>query len=785
MARISKVGLGWSAPDQVSDWYADIELWYDAEKGTDYGSLIEAICKGDIGGDVVITGASVYGAWAYADPSVYYDYTNQTVIPFFTHRTQVMGSALDFRLSGVFLKTNGISSSFDPITTSNARTIIEDCRIIAINPSGSNYAVRINGAGSLANADIFLRCVISRINASNALELVKQAQASGFGILRNCVLDAGIGKYADGSNNVGLEVSDCVGLGSAGYDATSLILNTSSSEDASGSSGLTSIDNTALSDYANDDFRSAAGGPLDVTGTNTAFIGVGLDAAAGDAITLTPFSSTARYIFNREIDGSDRAIDVSINLTGDPSGGIQWRLIDEATNNAIVGFDWSTFLASPAIGSHTVAVDVPTSIGKIWYKLQLRFTLDTGINAESVLEFAVGVIVVDNGQSNSQYRDTLTSSPPVIDPDAAYCTTAGWQTSFSTGNGAIAKANALVALLNVPVGYYNNGLISQALPYFVTGNGWDDLTGIMANHFDNYFELMSFDQGETDARTAVTTATYQTNLQTLRDNILSQMSRPATEFNFAVCLGGNSNGYNAGDYTDSSLQEIRTAKENFVAANVGATLGHRIDFPLSDSIHHSPATYELIAAREIEEYSAHLGLSSDNRRDISSAQLNGDELTVNYSSGDALTKIGTGGASMVQVSENSFSTLIAITATVVNTNNVVHTLASTPTGQIDVRDYYGIDIDVSTRQDLVFPSTIQSDLASSTLNLTVTGIPDGSFMTVLDQTDGTRLQRQSETYASESVSILLTVPVGTTVKGYVDDNSNPSTNGAYIEGITE
>jgi len=73
---------------------------------------------------------------------------------------------------------------------------------------------------------------------------------------------------------------------------------------------------------------------------------------------------------------------------------------------------------------------------------------------------------------------------------------------------------------------------------------------------------------------------------------------------------------------------------------------------------------------------------------------------------------------------------------------------------------------------------------ASTLNLTVTGIPDGTFMTVLDEADGTRLQRQNETYSSETVSIVVDVAVGETVKGYVDDNSNPSSNAAYIEGIT-
>tara|TARA_R110002096_G_C14628598_1_gene724702 strand:- start:614 stop:964 length:351 start_codon:yes stop_codon:yes gene_type:complete len=79
----------------------------------------------------------------------------------------------------------------------------------------------------------------------------------------------------------------------------------------------------------------------------------------------------------------------------------------------------------------------------------------------------------------------------------------------------------------------------------------------------------------------------------------------------------------------------------------------------------------------------------------------------------------------------------------------------------------------------------KSGAAGSTLNLTITGIPDGSYMTVLDDSDGIRVQRQNEVYSSQQVSIALSVNVGTTIKGYVDDSLNPSSSGAYIEGVTE
>lgn len=108
---------------------------------------------------------------------------------------------------------------------------------------------------------------------------------------------------------------------------------------------------------------------------------------------------------------------------------------------------------------------------------------------------------------------------------------------------------------------------------------------------------------------------------------------------------------------------------------------------------------------------------------------------------------------------------------------------------IDIATTAGNDgIHLKSNADLTTAANIRYNafvLVTSALNLTITGIPDGSFMTVLDEADGVRVQRQSETYLSEVLSIVVPVAVGTTIKGYVDDVSNPSANGAYLEGITE
>ncbi len=74
---------------------------------------------------------------------------------------------------------------------------------------------------------------------------------------------------------------------------------------------------------------------------------------------------------------------------------------------------------------------------------------------------------------------------------------------------------------------------------------------------------------------------------------------------------------------------------------------------------------------------------------------------------------------------------------------------------------------------------------ASKLDITITGVPDGTYTAVLDKDDGTRLTRESITFASTSTStVFKDLAVGETVKGYVDDNANISTFGAYVEGIT-
>ncbi len=519
----------------------------------------------------------------------------------------------------------------------------------------------------------------------------------------------------------------------------------------------------------------------DATGVNFATDGTDWVDLGGvsDSIALSPFSTTGRYIFNRELNNSDRSISVTVTPTGDYSGGIQWRLVDEATGLPITGYDWSTLIATPIAGANTTQVSVPTSTGMIWYKIQVRFTASIGINDESVNEFAVGALVVDNGQSNCLRRDVITDTPPALNANASQCTTSGWQPTFTTGNGAIAKVNELATLLNMPIGYYNNGENSAPISYFDTGAGWTRLSSLITNYFDNFFEFMCFDQGERDAILGTSTVVYQAAYQSIYDKLLAQMGRTQAELTFCVNMGGNSNGYDV-NYTDLTLEAVRQGKRDFVAANTGAIFGgHRIDLPLADTIHNDAASYEIAAAREVKSYAVQLGLGTvtGDGREMTSANLTGTTLTITYSAGDALNKVGSGAATITQISDDGFSTLLTITGTTVNADTVVHTLSTTPVGDVDIRDYYGIDLDVSTRPNLVSTSFVQSTSISSTLNLTATGYPDGTYSAELYQATAplTYIKTENITFTGGSGTSTILLAAGTTVYTRIDGATPPAT----------
>lgn len=91
------------------------------------------------------------------------------------------------------------------------------------------------------------------------------------------------------------------------------------------------------------------------------------------------------------------------------------------------------------------------------------------------------------------------------------------------------------------------------------------------------------------------------------------------------------------------------------------------------------------------------------------------------------------------------------------------------------------DSDLTEAGNIIYDT--QKLQLSSTLSLTITGMPAGDYDTVLSA-GGVEIYRAPTTFTLGALSLVLPVIAGTRVKGRVDDAFNPSADGAYLEGVT-
>jgi len=298
MARVSRVGLGWDVADRIS-WYADIDSWLTAESLIDYGSVIEAVCKGDIGGPKTSTTETVppYGWYAYADPSVYWnpDGSTQDTAP---QGDRIYFSTPNGKIAGLkFTSSNGFASALR-VNSTAINFVAEDCYIehTHASPASGAEAFRAISTTVLSERPILRRCFVNQINGGQAS--IRQATYGGHILLESCLSYNPDERYAIASSAGQNDVIDSFGFGAStgdGWAGAALTLQTTASQDASGTAGLTGITQAALVDFAADDVRTATGGALDVTGTNQAFIGLVLGGAVSDGISLNELSGVTKY----------------------------------------------------------------------------------------------------------------------------------------------------------------------------------------------------------------------------------------------------------------------------------------------------------------------------------------------------------------------------------------------------------------------------------------------------------------------------------------------------------
>lgn len=91
------------------------------------------------------------------------------------------------------------------------------------------------------------------------------------------------------------------------------------------------------------------------------------------------------------------------------------------------------------------------------------------------------------------------------------------------------------------------------------------------------------------------------------------------------------------------------------------------------------------------------------------------------------------------------------------------------------------DADAATASQIIL-----SALTASTSTITITGIPDGTFLTTLITADrpSALIESVDRVYSGGSSTFSVNVPAGTQMYGVVRDNLDPSTDGAAINAVT-
>lgn len=452
-------------------------------------------------------------------------------------------------------------------------------------------------------------------------------------------------------------------------------------------------------------------------GNRCASVGSAPEGVAGTGIAIT--DTTYQRIYQRV--GTSKAVTVAGTYTGTPSS-IQVRHCPAGTATSALGstYPWSTLVSNPTSGTFSASYSVPQGDGWI---VQVRDGVNNTIAASGTHMFGVGTFIALIGQSNMEnmftsYQGAYCGDKSAythhgsfqrignINDDFPYNTlidmnnglgddyvAAGYTPGTQIGTHLTLLGNTLVASLGIPV---------VILPYAVGGSpivSWQPGQAYLNSLLNNVdliggdFEAAIWLQGENDAATGMSAATYQANLQSLFNTCKSHTGRASNAFHFGVVAVGPITSYPG--VVDESVGQIRKAQLDFVAANTsnGAYLaGTDVDGDLAGGGVHIDTLSLLRQAKRYAESIKRWFIGATYNIEgpkIASASRSGATITVSVTQqgGSALLDGAGGSGAALQgfrVFDNGTPSTISSTAIVGNT--VTLTLASTPSGVVTM-DY--------------------------------------------------------------------------------------------------
>lgn len=520
-----------------------------------------------------------------------------------------------------------------------------------------------------------------------------------------------------------------------------------------------------------------------VAGSRDPAIGnIEIGTLVSDTLTIDP--SPDRKVF--PVFGATRNHTISGTYSGvtTPTS-IEYR-IEEYVGGATVT-DWTTLDASPSAGIYSGVVAVPKGV---YYKIRTRFSNSITVTAET-LRIGFGIGFEAGGQSN---MEALFGTGGTATASDNTCIFNGSTWVLPTNQHIAHLLNSVAAANNCVVAIYDTSVSSSAISQHLSGGSNYAARVADLTAFGGELNGFLWGQGESDAGGSY--ATYQTKLGELYTDILTRTGQSsATLPMFIVQLGRNE----GASGNDVGWQTVREAQTNYASATANAYISHQtMDLPMADGLHRNASGYQMEALRAGDTINSVLTGGGNDGLGVkpASASLSGSDVIITHDlNGSASISLPANAKDVYEVSEDDFSTLLTINSIATASNDITLTLSAPPAGSVKVRSLQGQDPDetkmptgtVLYNGQAVMVAPVVTELIaptiSSTLNITLVGGVDGVYPVKLY--DGNTLVFDANaTVASSSVSFILSAPVSTRIQGYITDGNNPSTNAAYIEGVT-
>lgn len=400
--------------------------------------------------------------------------------------------------------------------------------------------------------------------------------------------------------------------------------------------------------------------------------------------------------------GRDATNKRNITFTGTYNGTpVAWcyRLRRRTTGATVK--DWTAISPTAAAGSWSVSIDIPTGG---------PFLADfgwTGADGKTRVAtsnyFAVGELIVCWGQSNANNQAGVGGTVGYggndliigFNSNSAYAGTTSrrWMDELTPESRAyqpnmVGLAKSLSDKIGIPVGVAAVGVTAQDITTLMPGTTYYNtvLTPLITELGGNVRHWV-WSQGEAEVLSLSAYNTYAANFATLIAGLRS-LGGFSDAMIFLRTIGKDTSITNDSTRTTRSqaARSVMAALENGTDVWVGC---HSLGLALSDSIHFTSADSVTWAYRMGMSIArrAYAALAYDGRGPIvSGASRSGAVITLTLNLNGA-TGISGSALTGYAVSNDDFATVLTVNSTEVSSNQIVITLASTPTGTVKVRSF--------------------------------------------------------------------------------------------------